>query len=327
VFRLNAFALPALVAALGSSPAIPTIPTFFPSGPPTTGIVSAADGTLYFVDSYHQTVWRVVPGRGREPFVTHKNGRALQIDPAGNLYGTHTDARGNLILWRADPQGTVTEIARPEVPDQFGHAFVIDDGEMIGFAGSGKRTGVRLWRAGEHDLQLLAGGELGLRDGAADAARFLPIGGLTRTAEGELLVTSGATIRRVSTTGHVSTLVQGEKLLRPRSGLIARLLGVSQGHLTGIAVAENGDIYVANAARDAVIRIDTQFRATEVWRSSNGWTPTGVVAAHGAVYVLEYGNGVRVTRIGADGVPILFALVPVNRAVASLQGSRALFES
>ena len=327
MFRLNAFALPALVAALGSTPAIPTIPTFFPSGPPTTGIVVSAEGTVYFVDSYHSVVWRVVPGRGREPFITGKNGRSLQIDAGGNLYGTHTDSRGNLILWRADSHGTVTEIARPEVPDQFGHAFVIDDGEMIGFAGSGKRTGVRLWRAGEHDHQLLAGGELGLRDGTADEARFLPIGGLTRTADGELLVTSGATIRRVSAAGQVSTVVQGEKLLRPRSSLLARLLGASQGHLTGIAVADNGDIYVANAARDAVIRIDTQFRATEIWRSINGWTPTGVVAAHGFVYVLEYGNGVRVTRIGADGVPVLFAHVPVNRAVASMQGSRALFAS
>ena len=327
MIRLNGFAIPALVVTVGASSAIPTIPTFFPPGPPTTGIVASAEGTIYFVDSYHNTVWRVAPGRAREAFVTGRNGRSLQIDEAGNVYGTHTDAHGHLILWRADRAGVVTEIARPEVPDEFGHAFVIADGELIGFTGTDRRTGVRVWRAGEHDAHLLAGGELGYRDGNASEARFLPIGGITRTADGGLLITSGGTIRRIGSNGHVTTVSHGEKLLRPRNSLLARLLGQHErAHLTSIAVGQNGDIYVTNAARDAVIRIDAHGRAHEIARSDHGWTPTGVVAARGYVYVLEYGNGVRVRRIGTDGIATLVALVRVDRTIA-WSGSRALVSS
>jgi hypothetical protein len=111
--RLFNFVLPALIAA---GAAIPTIPTVKPGGPPTTGIVAAADGTVYFVDSFHQTVWRVATNGEKTPFVTGRNGRSLQIDEDGFIYGTHEEEKGQLILWRADPSGNVRSPSAPASP-------------------------------------------------------------------------------------------------------------------------------------------------------------------------------------------------------------------
>jgi hypothetical protein len=312
--RLFNLALPALLAA---GAAIPTIPTPKPAGPPTSGIVAAADGTVYFMDSFHRTVWRVQPGGRVTAFVTGRNGKSLQIDAEGNIYGTHEEGRGCVSLWRADPAGNVSEVARREIPQHHGHAFVLADGEVIGWTGTGKRTGVRLWRAGEHDRQLLAGGEWGYRDGFGAAARFFPIGGMTRTLDGELYVTSGPTIRKIADNGVVSTIAAGEPLLKARSSFWSRLLGDVQGHLTGIAVDDDGTIYVANSGRDAVVRVSPNGRATEVVTSDGGWTPTGVAATDGVLYVLEYGSGVRVRRVGTDGTTSVVALVRPDRALAA----------
>jgi hypothetical protein len=311
--RVFNLALPALLAA---GAAIPTIPTPKPSGPPASGIVAAADGTVYFVDSFHRTVWRVLPGGRATAFVTGRNGKSLQIDAAGNVYGTHEEGRGCVVLWRADPLGNVTEVARTDMPEQHGHAFVLADGDVIGWTGGGKRTGVRVWRSREHERQLLAGGEWGYRDGHGAAARFFPIGGMTRTHDGELYVTSGPTIRKIAGNGVVSTIVAGEPLLKARSSFWARLLGDVQAHLTGIAVDDDGTIYVANGDRDAVVRVTPNGRATEVVTSDGGWKPTGVAAAGGVLYVLEYGSGVRVRRV-ADGTTSVVALVRSDRTLAT----------
>jgi streptogramin lyase len=311
---LYSVAIPLLFASAAIP--IPTIPTLSP-GPLTSGIVASDAGVIYFVDSFHRTIWRVQPGRSAEAFVTGRNGRALSLDEDGNLYGTHEDASGAITVWRADCHGSVVDITRTDVP-QYGHAFVVeDDGEVIASSGSSKRTGVRLVRAGETESELIAGGDMGFRDGAGVDARFFPIGGMTRTPDGELLVTSGATIRRVRADGSVNTVAKGERLLKPRHSFLARLFGDVQTHLTGIAVGRRGEIYVANSARNADIRINTDGSADEVMTSDGGWTPTGVATSKGSLYVLEYGRGVRVRRVDPNGVLSLVAQVRPERAVAA----------
>ncbi|HEX6307171.1 MAG TPA: hypothetical protein VFZ69_03225 [Longimicrobiales bacterium] len=318
--RLYALTLP-LIAATG---AIPTIPTLRPPGPPTNGIVATAQGTVFFVDSFHRTVWRLDPGRELSAFVSGFNGRALQVDEDGNLYGTHEDNSGRVTIWRADCRGGIEELAHNEVP-QYGHAFVVEeDGDVIASSGSGKRTGVRLWRASAHESHLIAGGEMGFRDGPGARARFFPIGSMTLTPDGDLLVTSGHTIRRVRVDGSVTTIAADERLLKPRSTFLSRILGSVQGHLSGIAVGTGGEIYVANSARNSVVRIAPDGTAEEVVTSDHGWTPTGVATANGSLYILEYGRGVRVRRIDSTGTISVVALVRPDRSLAaSIMVSRA----
>ena len=65
-----------------------------PAAPAPSGIVAGAEGTLYFVDSFTNTVWRLRPGKVLTPFITGRNGRALQMDAEGNIYGTPEDEWG-----------------------------------------------------------------------------------------------------------------------------------------------------------------------------------------------------------------------------------------
>ena len=62
---------------------------------------------------------------------------------------------------------------------------------------------------------------------------------MTRTDEGDLLVTSGASIRRVRTDGSVQTIAKGERLLKPRLSFLARLFGDVQSQLGGLDVLVN----------------------------------------------------------------------------------------
>lgn len=313
--RLYSMAIPLVVA---SAAMIPTIPTLHPPGPASSGIVATDDGTIYFVDSFNQMVWRLQPGRSLDAFVSGRNGRALSVDEHGNVYGTHEDASGRVTVWRADCRGGIEELSQSRAPE-YGHAFVVDDaGEVIASSGNSRRTGVRLWRESESERELLAGGDMGLRDGAGSEAQFLPIGGMTRTPNGELLVTSGATIRRIRADGMVYTIAKGERLLKPRHSFLARIFGEVKGHLTGIAVGTRGEIYVANSARNTVIRINANGSADEIVKLEGGWTPTGVATANGSLYVLEYGRGVRVRRIDSSGTQTLMAVVkPDHRVVAA----------
>lgn len=313
--QLYSFAVPLLIAASG---AIPTIPTLGGPGPLTSGIVALESGTVYFVDSFSHVVWRLRPGSSLDAFVTGRNGRSLCMDGDGHLYGTHEDVSGLITTWRADESGNVVNIAQTEAPT--GHTFIVEeDGAIVASRGSGKRTGVRLVRTAHdhHHHELLAGGEMGFRDGVGGNAKFFPIGGMTRTPEGDLLVTSGTAIRRVGPDGQVKTIAKGERLLKPRYPFLARIFGEVHGHLSGIAVGSNGEIYVANSARDAVVRINRDGSAQDIVKAEEGWTPTGVATAGGSLYILEYGHGVRVRRIDPDGTLWIMALVPPDGTVAA----------
>jgi sugar lactone lactonase YvrE len=317
VARLHSFALPAVIAV--TTAAIPIIPTLEPPLPPTSGIVAAADGTIYFVDSFHSKVWRVEPGREPVAFVAEVSGGALQLGPDGDLFGTHEDAHGRLVVWRADARGRVSTAARPELPGQYGHAFTVTDaGDVIAYTGTGRRTGVRVWRAGGGHRHLLAGGHLGSRDGVGAAARFQPIGGMTRTTDGALLVTSGSTIRRIEADGTVSTIAAGDRLLQPRHAFLSRLFGDTRGHLSGIAVADDGSIYVANPARGAVVRIGADGSVADLTMSPAAWSPTGVTVVGDSVCILEYGAGVRVRCVAADGRSAVVAMVRPGAALFAL---------
>jgi sugar lactone lactonase YvrE len=260
VQRLYGITVPLLLVAFE---AIPTIPMIFPAAATTSGIVAATDGTVYFADSFHNMVWQIRPGGHVAPFVTDRSSRSLQIDDRGNIYGARLDQRGQAVLWRADSAGVVTETHRVSL-GAHNHAFAVgDDGRIIGWTGS------------------------------------YAIGAMTHSATGDLVVTSGATVRRICRDGVVTTVAADHPLLRPRTNLLTRMFGRPVSHLSGIALAENGDIYVANSARGTVVRIDGNGGVSNALVSDAGWTPTGVAVAGGSVvYVLEYGAGVRVRRLG-----------------------------
>jgi hypothetical protein len=89
--RLYSLAIPALVTAV-SIDAIPTFPSVAMSAPVVNGIVASDDGTLYFADGFHRTVWRL----GRDGRLTAErtavDARSLEVDAAGAVH-VRTSAR------------------------------------------------------------------------------------------------------------------------------------------------------------------------------------------------------------------------------------------
>lgn len=311
--RLFSFMLPALLVAAapdGPGRALPAIPTLAPQAP-SSGIVATADGTVYFADAYHGTVWRARASDGVTAFVTNRRTRTLQLDAAGNIYGSTQDGR-RAVLWRADAVGNVTELKADALPEEVAHAFAIGSGgEVLGWTRGERGSGARLWRARQHARDLVTDADVGVNS----ASRLGAVGGMASTDTGELVVTSGAAVLRICREGNITTLVADHPLLRPRQGLLSRMFGDAESHLSGVAVGAAGEVYVANTQRAVVLRVDDHGNAREVHASEAGWRPTGVAYAGGALYVLEYGNGVRVQRV-MDGAASVIVSVRSPRALA-----------
>jgi sugar lactone lactonase YvrE len=266
--------------------ALPTIPLLRPPEPGPNAIVAAGDGTVYFVDAARSLVWRMLPDGQTTPFVTGTTGTSLQIDAGGNIYGTHSEGRGRIVVWKADARGNVMEVGR---------ARNQEDARRLLAVRAGGRNGSTL---------------LGSRE----------VDGLTRTRTGELIITAGPAIRRVGLDGRVTTIASGGEFLGQRTNFLTRLLG-SPSHLTGVAVCGQGDIYVANVARGTVVRVERDGRMQEVYTSEPGWRPAGVAAAGSDVYVLEYGAGVRVKRLeGPAEARIVARPSPARTAAAASLG-------
>jgi hypothetical protein len=282
MYRTCSVVLAALVVAAPLH-ALPTIPLLRPVEPAPNSIVAAPDGTIYFVDALQSTVWRLQPDGQAAPFVTRTTGPSLQVDAEGNVYGTHLEGRGRVVLWRADPRGTMTEIGRARTQ------------------GEARRLLAATW--GAHERSLPPG----------------DVDGMTRTRSGELIVTHGPSIRKVGLDGRVKVVASGGVLLEQRSSFLSRLLGTTS-HLTGVAAAANGDIYVANSARRSVVRVQKDGRMHDVYTADAGWRPTGVAAAGGSIYVLEYGAGVRVRRLESNGAGAILAHVTPHRSAAAAAG-------
>jgi hypothetical protein len=160
-------------------------------------------------------------------------------------------------------------------------------------------------------LELDAGGDVMVRGDGRSV--------VTRAPSGDLLVAHGSSLLRVSADGTTSLVAPGEPLLTPRPSLMRRLIGGAPGHLTGIAVDADGSIYVGNASRGVIVRIDPLGRARVVERCESGWAIAGLAVVQGTIFVLENGYGARVRRVGAaEGEGIASWVRPARSARASM---------
>lgn len=258
------------------------IPLLRPTDAQPNGLVSAPDGTLYFIDPFQNVVWRLANGGQPMPFVTGTSGRFLLVDDDGNVYGTHVQGRRNVLVWRADANGRMARVGRARS------------------AAEARRLMVAAWSG----------------DNPAPPAAWQPEG-MTRLPGGELVITSGPAVRKVGLDGRVTTLADGGHLLEPRTTLLGRLLGDPPAHLTGVAAAADGDVYVANAAAGTVVRVSRGGEVENAYTSDEGWRPSGVATVAGSVFVLESGAGVRVRLLEADGASRVVASVSPTRAAAA----------
>jgi hypothetical protein len=135
------------------------------------------------------------------------------------------------------------------------------------------------------------------------------LNGLASGPDGALYYSEDRAIRKIDPRGRVTTVVENVAV-PPKCGSIPGLEGYTAPYLRGLAVADDGTIYVAASACGALLRIDRAGRVTPVLWTSPPWSPTAV-AVHGHdLYVLEYLHTAsddrrewvaRVRKISGDG--------------------------
>lgn len=253
------------------------------------GIAATPSGVVYFVDRSRDVVWRLADGQ-LDTVVTGRKVRMLQLAQDGSLIGISRTEHGTE-AWLVRSDGGIETIARGG--DGLGLA-VDREGHLYGWTGAPRNERIRVWRAGADGNRFeLAGGPSGHRDGRGSQVRFFPIGAMTLAPDGTMLITAGGTVRRVTHDGRVRTVAMGSKWLSAPGAFLQRIVGVVRGHLSSIATGDDGSIYVANAGRELIARI-SHGKTTRFYESPRGWRPVGVTVQKDRIYVLEYGDGMRV---------------------------------
>jgi len=254
---------------------------------PAWGLVIDRQGQIFFSDVDNNTIWKVAADGRPTPFVTGKHSHELFIDEAGNLYGEHVyyDAANNLwinSLWKASPDGQVTEILGPtaNVPKGLGSLI---DAEGNTYAVSGVNDGVQEYvlarRRPDGSIETLAGSVSGHADGKGAEAKFAAVQAKVIGPDGAIYLTDAACVRRVGLDGTVTTL-GGNPLAGVERGEHPRLLG--------LAVDGVRNIYVADYDWHCLRRLATDGNVTTVLESGAFWSPTGIALVGDKIYVHEH---------------------------------------
>jgi len=293
--RLRALALASALASAATGFAGPG-----PAGAPillrsATGQVYLADqGRILQLDTAQQRLQAVTPDI---------SARRLLLDADKNLYAPtmRYDPRADLYrptMWRYSPGGGVSESRTTTTAAPFTFSDLVDaEGTLFFWQVDGERRLSRiLVRAKDSLPSLLAGHAWGVRDGQGAEARFSSLGGMAVGPDGALYVCDDQCLRRVDRDGTVTTLARG--------GLLSLGAGrLEQNHLVALAVAESGELYVADRATGRILRVDAAGTVTNHAYADERWQLASLAWTDGALYALESGpDGNRVVRLDAEGV-------------------------
>ena len=245
------------------------------------GIVVNASGEIYVGDVPADVIWKISKDGKVEKVADRKHSHALVLDSAGNLYGTNPHFTLPIrTVWRLTPDGQLTDVIPSAEYFPLGlQSFTMDElGNMYSVSAPNPETReiLLLKRTPEGEITSLAGSTKGHADGTGRDAKFMGIDGMAWGPNGDLFITDGPYVRRVTRDGVVATVAG--PLTEP----------VWEEDLSGIAVAANGDIYVADFAGRRILKITSAGAVSTFLHTGPLWTPTGVTVAPDGVYIMEH---------------------------------------
>ncbi|WP_371865253.1 SMP-30/gluconolactonase/LRE family protein [Massilia eburnea] len=202
----------------------------------------------------------------------------------------------------------------------------------IYFSDGGERNTVSLL-APDGSVRVIAGGAEGYRDGVGAAASFNTPSGIALDKKGNVYVadTGNHAIRKIAADGTVSTLAgSGIAGFADGQGAQAQFNGP-----VGVAVDEDGIVYVADTYNDRIRRIAPDGTVTTL--AGNGQpdladgigeaaqfdTPCGIAVGKDGIYIADSRND-AIRRINPDGSVITLALTPATEKDALLRRPMAL---
>lgn len=225
---------------------------------PPTGIVVDRQGRVYFTDL--ETVWKLGPSGKLVVFRAGVAGRhvhELSIDADGSVYGVDNsyDAATNTYptaVWKMTFEGKLTWIQELSANPRSGTNIWIDRAGNMYSVDQNNHTKTRtvlLRRAPDGTVMTFAGGAYGHADGKGAAAKFSSVGGLTIASDGNLYLTDGTSVRKVTPDGTVTTIARNLEQFTTAED--------SQGtsSLTGLSVDNSGNVYVADAGRRRLLKV------------------------------------------------------------------------
>ena len=283
---------------------------------PSWGIVVSSAGIVYFSDL--ETVWKIDRDEKVSIFRAGVSGRhvhELSIDDQDNIYGPdliYDSTRQKYLLgvWKMTPDGRQSQRQLPiesfmsgvgVCRDRAGNMYSIEQNNNL------KERTLLLKRTPDGNLSTLAGGAYGYADGKGPTAKFSSIYAMTFGSDGNIYLTDGTYVRRVTLNGDVTTVAKN--LTARASADKPTLFGGNDQILAGLAADSRGNVYVADAGNRRLLKIGRDGKFGVVYRLEPPFFPTGVFAtANGDVYVLEFSytppgttDKPRVRRITADG--------------------------
>jgi hypothetical protein len=198
--------------------------------------------------------------------------------------------------------------------DQKGNMFSIDQNNHT------KTQTLLIMRTPDGKVTTFAGGAYGHADGKATAAKFSSVGSVAFGFAGDLYLTDGTSVRKVSTDGNVTTLASDLNFRTADDK--PTTMGGSYGTLAGLAVDSAGNVYVADAGNRRLLKITSDGKVTVAYRVDPPYFPNGVfVTPENDLYVMEVGftmpskwSGPRVRKISAGGKSVLLATVGEHEA-------------
>jgi sugar lactone lactonase YvrE len=262
---------------------------------PPTGIVVNRQGIVYFTDL--EIVWKLDINGSLTVFRVGVNGRhvhELALDKDDNLLGadfSHEASKWISDVWRMKPNGELTYLLEPTSNPPRGFSMWADDLGNMYFVEQDnhlKKQTLLLRRTPDGQVTTLAGSTYGSRDGKGDAASFGSVGGMFISSAGQVYLTDGTSLRKVSTDGVVTTIATDLNKRTAEDG--PPLFGKNDGNLTGLSVDKDNNVYVADAGNQRLLRVAPSGKFDVVYRGESPYYPNGVaVAPSGDLYVLEVG--------------------------------------
>ncbi|MGH9754555.1 MAG: hypothetical protein ACREA2_17390 [Blastocatellia bacterium] len=287
---------------------------------PGWGIVVDGSGQVYFADADRNKIWRIDQQGRLEAIITGRHSHEITIDQSGSLYGTHlyyepTGARWFTSFWRMAPNSVPIDLV-PATDDPPRGIGLLRDAQGAIYSGDYSENKVRVIKMSpDGQITVIAGGEKGHADGQGPQAKFNLIQTMVWGGDGALYVLDKACVRRVTPDGIVTTVGAN-----PLAGIER---GGQRQWLLGLSADARGNVYVADNHAACLWRIKSDNIAEAVTTGGWFWSPTGIAAAGGDLYVLEHlresvfaapaalgvGPYIRVRKLTPDGTVTTIATV------------------
>lgn len=243
-----------------------------------TGIDLDRQGRIYFIDTYHNCVWRLDNDGTLTPLL-----RGVHFDylVAGDGFVYVIKENG---IWMISSQGQMTEVlsstqfpegSRPLCIDRQANIYFINPNIAL------ERVPEIYRRTARGKVTIIAGGQESEHNVATAEALFRHINSAVCPPDESLYVRDDQYIRRISPDGKVSTLVNSEDAAMAEGGedSLVRTMGMAADAL--------GNVYVANYWKRAVVKVTPDGGLSTILTSNWPWVPVGVAITDGDIYVLE----------------------------------------